>query len=92
MNNTTILCNVVPSSTCFILHVQIQGCQHLSYILIKITSQCININIDGAPIASHTHTDPTHSQNSLLLFTSLSFGTPFPRSTYCVTGLDVLHL
>jgi hypothetical protein len=58
----------------------------------KTTSLCININIDGASIASHTHTYPPHSQVSLILFASLSFGTPFPRQNYCVNGLDVLDL
>ena len=41
----------------------------------------INLNIDSAAIASRAHTHPTHSQASRLLFTSLSLGNPFPRST-----------
>jgi hypothetical protein len=31
----------------------------------------ININIDGAPIASKSHTHPSHSQTSRLLTSSL---------------------
>jgi hypothetical protein len=48
-------------------------------ILTKATSLRINLNIDDAPIDSHTHTHPSHSQTSHLLFTFLSLGTPFPR-------------
>jgi hypothetical protein len=48
-------------------------------ILAKATALRINLNIDGAPIASRAHTHPSHSQTSRLLFTSLSLGIPFPR-------------
>ncbi len=41
----------------------------------------INLNIDGVPIASHTHTHPFHSQTSRLLSTSPSLDIPLPRST-----------
>ncbi len=40
-----------------------------------------NLKIDGAPIASHAHTRPSHSQASRLIFTSLSLGIPFHHST-----------
>ena len=50
-------------------------------ILAKTTALRINLNIDDAPISSRTHTHPSHSQTSRLLSTSLSLGTPFPRST-----------
>ena len=46
----------------------------------------ININIDGAPIASKSHTHPSHSQTSRLLTSSLSLGGPVPRPTQCVRG------
>ena len=49
-------------------------------IFTKATVLRINLNIDDAPIDSHTHTHPSHSQTSHLLFTFLSLGTPFPRS------------
>jgi hypothetical protein len=45
----------------------------------RTTALCINLNIDGAPIASRAHPHPSHSQFSRLLFTSLSLGIPFPR-------------
>ncbi len=48
-------------------------------ILTKTTALRINLNIDGAPIASRAHTHPSHSQTSRLLFTSLTLGIPFPR-------------
>jgi hypothetical protein len=34
----------------------------------------INLNIDGAPITSRTHTHPSHSETSRLLTSSLSLG------------------
>ena len=44
----------------------------------------INLNLDGAPIASKSHTLPSHSQTSRLLTSSLSLGVPVPRPTQCV--------
>ena len=52
------------------------------------TTQRINLNIDGSPIVSYTHTHLSHSQtgsqNSRLLFTSVAHWHPFlyisPRS------------
>jgi hypothetical protein len=41
---------------------------------------------DGAPIASKSHTHPSHSQTSRLLTSSLSLGVPVPRPTQCVRG------
>jgi hypothetical protein len=46
----------------------------------------INLNIDGAPITSRTHTHPSHSQTSRLLTSSLSLGVPVPRGTQCMWG------
>jgi hypothetical protein len=44
----------------------------------------INLNLDGSPIASKSHTHPLHSQTSRLLTSSLSLGVPVPRPTQCV--------
>jgi hypothetical protein len=44
----------------------------------------INLNIDGSPITSRTHTHPSHSQTSRLLTSSLSLGVPVPRGTQCM--------
>jgi hypothetical protein len=44
----------------------------------------INLDLDGAPIASKSHTHPSHSQTSRLLTLSLSSGVPVPRPTQCV--------
>ena len=41
-------------------------------ILAKAKVLRINLNIYGAPIGSHAHTHPSHSQTSRLLFTCLS--------------------
>ena len=40
--------------------------------LAKAAALRINLNIDGAPIASKSHTHPSHSQTSRLLTSSLS--------------------
>ena len=40
--------------------------------LAKAAALCINLNLDGAPIASKSHTHPSHSQTSRLLTSSLS--------------------
>ena len=44
----------------------------------------INLNIDGTPITSRTHTHPSHSPTSRLLTSSLSLGVPVPRTTECM--------
>jgi hypothetical protein len=46
----------------------------------------VNLNLDGASIASKSHTHPSHSQTSRLLTSSLSLGVPVPRPTQCVRG------
>jgi hypothetical protein len=50
----------------------------------KTASVRVNLNIDGAPITSRTHTHPSHSQTSRLLTSSLSLGVPVPRPTECM--------
>ena len=52
--------------------------------LAKAAALRINLNIDGAPITSRTHTHPSHSQTSRLLTSSLSLGVPVPRATQCM--------
>jgi hypothetical protein len=56
----------------------------VSLALTKAAALRINLNIDGAPIASKSHTHPSHSQTSRLLTSSLSLGVPVPRPTQCV--------
>ena len=46
----------------------------------------VNLNLDGAPIASNSHTHPSYSQTSRLLTSSLSLGVPVPRPTQCMGG------
>jgi hypothetical protein len=55
-------------------------------ILAKAAALRINLNLDGAPIASKSHTHPSHSQSSRLLTSSLSVGVPVPRPTQCMRG------
>ncbi len=55
-------------------------------ILVKASALRINLNLDGAPIASKSHTHPSHSQTSRLLTSSLSLGVPVPRPTQCMRG------
>jgi hypothetical protein len=55
--------------------------------LTKAAALRINLNIDGTPITSRTHTHPSHSQTSRLLTSSLSLGVPVPRATQCMRGV-----
>ncbi len=52
--------------------------------LAKVAVLRINLNIDGTPVTSRTHTHPSHSETSRLLTSSLSLGVPVPRSTQCI--------
>ena len=52
-------------------------------ILAKAATLRINLNLDGVPIASKSHTHPSHSQTSRWLTSSLSLGVA-SLSTYCV--------
>jgi hypothetical protein len=52
--------------------------------LAKTTTLRINLNLDGEPITSKSHTHPSHSETSRLLTSSLSLGVPVPRPTQCV--------
>ena len=56
-------------------------------ILAKASALCVNLNLDGEPIASSSHTHPSHSQSSRLLTSSLSLGVPVPRPTQCRRGV-----
>ncbi len=49
-------------------------------ILAKASALRVNLNLDGAPITSNSHTHPSHPQNSRLLTSSLSLGVPVPRT------------
>ncbi len=53
-------------------------------ILVKASALRINLNTDGSPIESKSHTHPSHSQTSRLLTSSLSLGVPVPRPTQCL--------
>jgi hypothetical protein len=53
-------------------------------ILAKTSALRVNLNLDGAPIDSNSHTHPSHSQTSRLLTSSLSLGVPVPRPTQCM--------
>jgi hypothetical protein len=53
-------------------------------ILTKTGALRINLNLDGVPITSKSHTHPSHSRTSRLLTSSLSLGVPVPRPTQCM--------
>ena len=59
----------------------------VNLILAKASALRINLNLDGAPITSVSHTHPSHSQTSRLLTSSLSLGVPVPRPTQCMRGV-----
>jgi hypothetical protein len=56
-------------------------------ILTKVATLRVHLNLDGAPIASKSHTHSSHSQTSRLLTSSLSLGVPVPRPTQCLRGV-----
>jgi hypothetical protein len=49
-------------------------------ILAKAAALRITLNIDGVPLASRSHTHPSHSQTSRLLTSFLSLGVPVSRA------------
>jgi hypothetical protein len=53
-------------------------------ILAKSSALRITLNIDGAPVASRSHTHPSHSQTSCLLTSSMSLGVTVPLVTQCM--------
>ncbi len=53
-------------------------------LLAKASTLRVTLNLDGATIASNSHTHPSHSQTSRLLTSSLSLGVPVPRPTQCM--------
>ncbi len=54
-------------------------------LLAKTAALRINLNLDGgAPIASKSHTYPSHSQICRLSTSSLSLGVPVPRPIHCL--------
>ena len=53
--------------------------------LAKATTLRINLNLDGTPITSKSHTHPSHSQTSRLLTSSLSSGIPVLCILGCMT-------
>ena len=55
--------------------------------LAKAAAMRVNLNIDGAPITSRSHTHPSHSQASRLLTSSLSLGVPVPCTMQCLRGM-----
>ena len=55
--------------------------------LAKAAAMCVNLNIDGAPITSRSHTHPSHSQASRLLTSSLSLGVPVPHTMEYMRGV-----
>jgi hypothetical protein len=52
--------------------------------LVKSACLRVNLNLDGTPITSRTHTHPSHSETSRLLTSSLFLGVPVPRATQCM--------
>ncbi len=57
-------------------------------ILEKSATLRVNLNLDGTPITSRTHTHPWHSQTSRLLISFLSLGVPVPPATQCLLRVN----
>jgi hypothetical protein len=75
---------VVSSTSAARLSSQLQS--KVGLALAKAAALRVNLNLDGAPIASKSNTHPSHSQTSRLLTSSLSLGVPVPRPTQCMRG------
>jgi hypothetical protein len=56
--------------------------------LAKAAALRINLNVDGVPITSKTHTHPSHSQTSRLLTSSLSLGSSSPSNPVYARRVD----
>jgi hypothetical protein len=78
---------IVDSSTTAARRFLLCSKSRVGNILAKAAALRINLNIDGAPIASKSHTHPSHSQTSRLLTSSMSLGVPVPRPTQCLRGV-----
>jgi hypothetical protein len=59
----------------------------VSSTLVKTAVLRGNLNLDGTPITSRTHTHPSHSPTSRLLISSPFLGVPVPRPTQCIPGV-----
>jgi hypothetical protein len=73
------------NSSCFVFFHDSGDCR-VGNIIAKASALRVNLDLDGAPIASSSHTHPSHSQTSRLLTSSLSLGVPVPRPTQCMGG------
>jgi hypothetical protein len=61
--------------------------------LTKTSDLRINLNLDGVPIASKSHTHPSHSQTSRLLTSSLSLvGIPIDSGMVLSIRIDKLRV
>ncbi len=59
--------------------------------LVKTAVSRVNLNLDGTPITSRTHTHTSHSETYRLLTSYLSLGVPVPtvpQGTQCVRSVD----
>ena len=56
----------------------------VDHMFAKSVTLRIILNVDGEPIASRSHTHTSHTQNSLILTSSLSLGVPGPHTTQCM--------
>ncbi len=55
-----------------------------SFLFKFLHNPSINLNLDGVPITSKSHTHPSYSQTSRPWTSSLSLGVPVPRPTQCM--------
>jgi hypothetical protein len=58
---------------------------HFFILCNKTTWEGSRLNTHDTPLASRSHSHPSHSQTSLLLVSSLSLGVPVPHTTQCNT-------
>jgi hypothetical protein len=76
-----------PTSGLFHFHHSVFSSQvkvEVGIILFKVATLLINLNIDGVPIGSKSHTPPSHSQTTRLRTSSLSLGVPVSHTPQCM--------
>ena len=81
-NPGLVTCSIFTELICTESHLK----SKVGHILDKVTTLRINLDIDGVPITSHSHTHPSHSQFG---FSNLSSPIHFPLLR---SPLPLIHL
>ena len=78
-HNPTVASSTTTARVVFSSHLK----SKVDNILVKVVGLRVTLNIDGSPIASRSHTHPSHSQTSRLLTSSLILRCSSPPPRVC---------